>query len=122
MTYTMTAFTELPGLNKYLRMHRYARVRLKVNLARELAYTCIPPRPREPLEKAKVRVEIVRKKLLTDADNLYAATKPVFDALVNAKIIADDKIENIGYPEVTQKTLKEAGVSRPQVTVWLEAE
>ena len=120
MIYTMTAEIELPGLNQYLRTNRFVRVRMKKALAVELGYTCTPRRPLEPLPKASLRVEMARTRLLDDADNIYGCLKILGDALVQAGLIADDSTKVIGYPEVTQKTLKEAGVTKPQVTVWLE--
>lgn len=55
-------------------------------------------RPTEPLKKAKVT--LIRKSSVSpDPDGLVSSFKHTIDGLVQAKIIVNDKFDNIGFPD-----------------------
>lgn len=59
--------------------------------------------PKEPLEKAEIIYTRYSSRCL-DFDNLVNSYKAVQDGLVEAGVIKDDKVVNIGYP--TYKWIK----------------
>lgn len=55
-------------------------------------------KPQTPLKKATLK--LVRfSSVCPDADGIVSSFKHVIDGLVDAKIIANDKISNIGFPK-----------------------
>jgi hypothetical protein len=59
------------------------------------AYNARPP---QPLQKAKVTL-IRRSSHSPDPDGLVSSFKHTIDGLVQAKVIANDKYDNIGMPD-----------------------
>lgn len=69
----------------------------KVEWKKKVVAYCIGKRPRAPLKKAKLaltRFSAVRP----DSDGLVGGFKPVIDGLVDARVLENDRFENIGFP------------------------
>lgn len=60
-------------------------------------YVTLPNIPKKPLKHAKVVLTRISS-LRPDSDNLCSSFKSVLDSLVYAKILENDKYENIGMP------------------------
>lgn len=58
---------------------------------------CWHLRPEKPLKRAKLTLTRVSS-VETDFDNRVSSFKPIIDGLVQAKVLAGDKQENIGQP------------------------
>lgn len=92
----------LPGLpklaNQLLRGHWRTKHGHAKTWKRAVWRACWHLRPEQPLEKAKLT--LVRcSSVEPDADGMIISFKPVIDGLVEAGVLADDKISNIGIPE-----------------------
>lgn len=100
MTYKLEL--EIPGLpettNEVLSMRLKRRLNRKMFWKQQIAYSVYGKKPKEPLKKAKLtltRFSSVRP----DPDGLTSTFKHLIDGLVIAKILENDKYENIGFPE-----------------------
>lgn len=66
-------------------------------------------RPPKPLKKAKITLTR-HSSVSPDFDGLVSSFKHILDGLIDAKVIQNDKFENIGAPEyVWEKTGRRAG-------------
>lgn len=54
--------------------------------------------PKAPLLKAKITCTRVSSQPM-DSDNLVSGFKPIIDGLVDAKVLVNDRFENIGMPD-----------------------
>lgn len=102
-SYQFDIFWELYSLNVWEGMHFHKRSRLKKKLTEEISL-CFGPKPDEPLQHVRVSFSMVRKRKITDYDNLRSVTKLPLDAMVRAGILLDDSMDNIGAPVVEQFT------------------
>lgn len=58
---------------------------------------CAPIKPPKPLKKAKLTL-IRYSSVCPDSDGLVSGFKHIIDGLVLAKVLVNDKFENIGMP------------------------
>jgi hypothetical protein len=110
---------ELPSLNTWQRMHWTARRRLKDAVkTRVFSASIRAGAPRAEQRRATVTVNMVRKRRIMDADNLFGSLKALMDALVYYGILEDDSMEWIDVT-ITQEPRRGRPVS---VTVEIEYE
>lgn len=92
---------ELAGLPKTYNSLGRTHWAIKANEAKkwrkEVAFSVIAERPKEPLQKAKVTL-IRFSSNCPDFDGLVSSFKPVIDGLKDGKILVDDKMSCIGSP------------------------
>lgn len=112
MSYRAKIPVQIESPNKFLKWHWSKRHRFKQQLTL-LIRASIKPKPKQPLQRAAVAFLLVRKRRMTDHDNIQFSCKQLQDALVAAGIIADDSLAVIGEPVVEQKTLRQAGETEP---------
>jgi hypothetical protein len=91
---------ELEGLPKNQNARLHWRARHKENLLWKKAvwYGTLGKRPLLPLPRARLTLTRISS-VSPDSDNIVAGFKPIIDGLVESKILANDKWENIGMPE-----------------------
>ena len=99
MTYTL--LIEVPGLpettNQILAMSLRARMRQKKEWKNIVWMLTAGKRPDAPLKRA--RLTLTRHSTTRpDPDGLTSSFKHIIDGLVIAKILENDKHENIGFP------------------------
>ncbi len=96
-------FDQLPkSLNKKLRSNRFKNHNENLTWDLMVEHQVQNKKPIEPLIKA--HVSILRHSHRTlDYDGLVGSMKPVVDALVSARIIADDSWNVLGRWDVSQK-------------------
>jgi hypothetical protein len=99
MNYTL--FIDVPGLpettNQVLAMSLRARMRQKKVWKEAVWMLAAGKRPPTPLKRAKVtltRFSTTRP----DPDGLVSSGKHLIDGLVIAKVLENDRYENIGFP------------------------
>ena len=94
---------ELPGLPKTTNAaralgHWAKRHRLDAEWKATVGLYLSNKRPPKPLEKAKLTLTRCSS-VEPDYDGLVSSFKPVIDALVEAKVLQNDRVENIGHPQ-----------------------
>lgn len=109
----------LPGLPKTTNSGGRAHWAMKVKEAKKwhhaILSTSSESRPAQPLQKAKLTL-IRYSSRRPDFDGLVSSFKHVIDGLKQAKIITDDKYENIGNPQYEWMPVK-SGQGKIEVTV-----
>lgn len=93
----------IPGLpktmNELYSSHWRTRQSHKVKWHRDIYYCTFGKTPPKPLKKAKL--ELTRySSFQPDDDNLRSSFKHIIDALVECKILENDRVENIGTPDI----------------------
>jgi len=85
-------------INSIGRKHWGAKTREANLWKHNVLWSTIDNKPPKPLKKAK----LILKRVSTtapDYDGLVSSFKHVVDGLIDAEIIEDDRMENIGMPE-----------------------
>lgn len=80
-----------PGPND--RLHWQQRRRLEAPIKEELGWAAKAIAPKEPLQRAKVTVTLIKPRLF-DADNAYGCAKGAIDA-IKGILISDDSVKYI---------------------------
>lgn len=70
-----------------------------------MEYAVFGKQPQFPLKKAVVTLTRCSVRTM-DADNCRSSFKPVLDALVKVKVLADDSFDVIGEPKVVQEKVR----------------
>jgi Holliday junction resolvase RusA-like endonuclease len=92
---------QLPGLpettNEILSMRLRMRLRCKRIWKRTVWLLVVGKRPASPLKRA--RLTLIRcSSTRPDSDGLVSSFKHVIDGLVEARVLENDRYENIGFP------------------------
>lgn len=111
MTYTLSFFIKglPPTTNKVLAMGLRERLRSKKRWKDAVIYSTVGKRPPTPLVKASLTLTR-HSSIRPDPDGLTSTFKHIIDGLVIAKVLQNDKFENIGFPKYEwEKTAKNEG-------------
>jgi Holliday junction resolvase RusA-like endonuclease len=92
---------QIPGLpettNEVLAMKLRVRLRCKRIWKRTVWLLVVGKRPRAPLKRA--RLTLTRcSSTRPDPDGLVSSFKHIIDGLVEARVLENDRLENIGFP------------------------
>lgn len=106
MSEKFTLSLEIPwlpkSLNTKLRKNRHANNRENYAWDNYLGNICYNLKPPAPLERATIRIVRHSHRML-DFDGCVGSLKPVVDALVSARVLADDSWKVLGDWKVSQE-------------------